>query len=180
MRLFTPRTTRHRFLKTRSELRKECKRLDKTADDLTCRLIRAAGEVDAAEAERDTYGTALNQAVTRIEELEKQVRDRATLVQHNAALKAELANLKAIRPLRPASTVPAAAELAAQERTQADTVELETLDPAMVNTTSKAWRRPPVEPVQGKPHVMSLADRFGAGAVLTVVPAADAPAVSPS
>lgn len=109
-----------------AELRQECRRLIDQVDELTCHLVRAAGEVDAANRARDGYIGLLTAAGDRIEVLELQVRDRARLVEANIGLRAALQNATAMHSLG-ATSRPSSAELAAAGRTTADTFEMETL-----------------------------------------------------
>ncbi|MGP4085445.1 hypothetical protein [Streptomyces sp. KR55] len=92
----------HRYVAPRSELRAEAARSSAEAEELACKLVGLASELDAIGGERDDLKAALEKAGLRIAELEEQLRDADQLRETNTALKSQLANVTAIRPLRPA------------------------------------------------------------------------------
>ncbi|WP_406168965.1 hypothetical protein [Streptomyces sp. NBC_00996] len=91
----------HRYVVPRAVLRAEAARSTAAADELACKLIGLASELDATTVERNDFKAALEKADLRIAELEEQVCDRDQLREANTALKAALNNAHAIRPLVP-------------------------------------------------------------------------------
>jgi hypothetical protein len=65
------RRGRHRW--TRAGLHAEIRRLHEQCEGLTCQLVKLAGEVDTANAERDDVTTELNAARGEIRELRARV-----------------------------------------------------------------------------------------------------------
>lgn len=99
----------HRYVVPRKQLRAEVARTERTAEELTCKLVGLAAELDAVTTQRNDYKAALEKAGQRIADLEEQVRDRAQLRERGTALEALLANATAVRPLPVKPSPPAAA-----------------------------------------------------------------------
>ncbi|MFF9238432.1 hypothetical protein ACF1AY_16070 [Streptomyces sp. NPDC014776] len=99
----------HRYVMPRKQLRAEVARTERTAQELTCKLVALAAELDAVTAQRNDLKAALEKAGQRIADLEEQVRDRHQLRDRITALEARLANVSAVRPLPVKATPPAAA-----------------------------------------------------------------------
>lgn len=128
-----PANHRHRFLRSKAQLRadmavleRDCERLEAVVSELACKIVIASGEVDEARRERDTLRAAMHAAARRIAELEEAARQRAL----------------AARP------APDAADLAIS-RALDDTRELrapggpaDAAEAPMVNTTRHAWKAP--------------------------------------
>lgn len=91
----------HRYAVPRSQLRAEAARHHATAEDLVCKLVALAAELDASNAERSDLKASLDKAGVRIGELEEAVRDRDQLRVANTALQAALANARSVSQLPP-------------------------------------------------------------------------------
>lgn len=131
---------RRRYLKTKSELRKDCKHLLQENKHLRTQATLAI-------TARDQYAEAVRRSVLRITTLEEEARANARAVSslrsEATALRSTLANARAVSSLG-ATPRPTPQELAAAGRTTADTVELETLDERdMFNDTARGWKTPP-------------------------------------
>lgn len=128
-----PANHRHRFLRSKAQLRadvavleRDCERLKAVINELACKIVIASGEVDAAVLERNTLRVAINAAARRIAELEDAARQRA-LAARPAADAADLAISRALNDTR---------ELRAPRE------PAEAAEAPMVNTTSHAWKAP--------------------------------------
>ncbi|MFF9097609.1 hypothetical protein ACF1AX_31365 [Streptomyces sp. NPDC014802] len=99
----------HRYVVPRKQLRAEVARAEGTVEELTCKLVALAAELDAVTAQRTDLKAALEKAGQRIASLEEQVRDRHQLRDRVTALEARLANATAVRPLPVKPSPPAAA-----------------------------------------------------------------------
>lgn len=96
----------HRYVVPRSQLRAEAARHSAEAEQLACKLVALAAELDGAAVENSNLTADLAKAGLRITDLQEQVRDRDHLREANTALMSELANLRAIRPLPAHGDVP--------------------------------------------------------------------------
>ncbi|MFE6362925.1 hypothetical protein ACFVP3_23365 [Streptomyces sp. NPDC057806] len=97
----------HRYVVPRAQLRAEAAKSTEHAEELACKLVALASELDAVTAQRDELTSALEKASLRIADLEEQLHDADQLRGENTALKAALDNARAIRPLQPVHDVSA-------------------------------------------------------------------------
>lgn len=86
----------HRYVAPRSRLRAEAVRLSAEVADLTSRLVAVGAELEAVTGQRDEGRQLLGKAEQLVTDTEAEARQ---LREANRALKAQLANLTAIRPL---------------------------------------------------------------------------------
>lgn len=89
----------HRYAMTPAQLRAELARSDRENDELTCALSTVSNERDRAVRVAWTWRHTAHKAADRIDELAEQARDVKQLRESNRALRAELANVRTIRPL---------------------------------------------------------------------------------
>ncbi|MFF2094794.1 hypothetical protein [Streptomyces sp. NPDC058202] len=118
----------HRLVAPRRKLLADIRRLEKEADALACNVNGSITDLQAARAERDNAWKALGKAERLVDDLEKQLADRAQVLAENTRLQAELDNARSIRQLS-AGPPPADDASALPDDVQ-----------EFVNATSDAWR----------------------------------------
>lgn len=96
----------HRYVVPRSVLRAEAARSTEQVEELVFKLVGLAAELDAVSTARDDAQAGLGKATLRIADLEKQLREADQRREENTALKAQLANVNAIRPLPLSGSTP--------------------------------------------------------------------------
>ncbi|WP_250754621.1 hypothetical protein [Streptomyces sp. G1] len=114
----------HRYVVPRSKLRAEAAKASAEAEELACKLIGLAAEIEGTYEELREALTGKEKAEQQVALLERQLKGFDELCAENTALRAHLANLAAVRPL-PAADDVTALDDAAQEFT---------------DLTSTAWR----------------------------------------
>lgn len=89
----------HRFVMSRGQLRTRCASLEAEAEELACKLIGLASELDGVTTERDDANAMLVKAAEHCIDLEHQLAAFDDLCAENTQLRSDLANAHAVRPL---------------------------------------------------------------------------------
>ncbi|MHC3474643.1 hypothetical protein ACYF6T_38940 [Streptomyces sp. 7R007] len=91
----------HRYVVPRSVLRAQAARKDAQIEELACKMIGLAAELDGAYDELRSALTGKEAAEQRVTELEEQLKAFDQLCADNMQLRADLANATAMRQLLP-------------------------------------------------------------------------------
>jgi len=96
----------HRYVVPRSKLRADLARAEAEAEELACKLGALTSELDAVTADRNALRADLGKAERLVSDAEGEA---TRLGEANKALKAQLSNVTAIRPLVPVKALAAPA-----------------------------------------------------------------------
>ncbi|MCI3277476.1 hypothetical protein [Streptomyces cylindrosporus] len=91
----------HRYVVPRSQLRAQIVFCDNENDELVCKLIGLAAEVDGAYEELREALTGKEKAEQQVADLEEQLKAFDALCAENTELRARLANATAVRQMLP-------------------------------------------------------------------------------